>query len=285
MPTGSPRIGAHLGSGPFAVTRSPTKYSHAATSNISHSSTRSQPSTDTHSLGVQPSAHSISANSDRPAAAHSEGMHTQSTHQQSSVHTHPSLAPMGTRPDIPHPSGYRPGYEASSRAGAPDPVGFTSEAPHPEGHSPTRSHVSSRASSSTITPDGYPRDGVASFTRRGGVSPRRASLSSMLRTMSNPMRGHNPAGSPLRGSQEGAMRGPSGVDEVAHSGGQPAVGQSHMKLPLRLPLTPQEGSHLQVCINVHYNMQMALKLTAVLRMLSESIPAVTSLVLPPVPQG
>lgn len=133
------------------------------------------------------------------------------------IHTHPSLAPAGSTSDIPHPQGSSP-----------------------------ISVSSSRASSTTLTPDGFTRDRSAGFGRDGVLTPRRTSVSHMMRAMSNPMRGNNPAGSPSRAGQEAfAHRQLARGDEVTATP-QSGAGRPHMKLPLKLPLPPPAASYVQV---------------------------------------
>ena len=136
--------------------------------------------------------------------------------RQLAIHTHPSLAPAGSTSDIPHPQGSSPTSVSSSRA-------------------------------STLTPDGFARDRSVGFGRDGALTPRRTSVSHMMRAMSNPMRGNNPAGSPSRAGREAtaANRQLAGGDEglsTPHSG----AGRPHMKLPLKLLLPPPAASCVQV---------------------------------------
>ncbi|KAK9827801.1 hypothetical protein WJX74_002795 [Apatococcus lobatus] len=124
--------------------------------------------------------------------------------RQLAIHTHPSLAPSASTFDIPLPQGSSPVSVSSSRA-----------------------------SSSTLTPEGFGRDRSVGFGREGGVTPRTASVSHMMRAMSNPMRGNNPAGSPSKASQDGSLPGHlARGNEVTSK----APGRPQLKLPLKLPL-------------------------------------------------
>ena len=137
--------------------------------------------------------------------------------RQLAIHTHPSLAPSVSTADIPHPQGSSPVSVSSSRA-----------------------------SSSTLTPDGFGRDRSVGFGREGGLIPRTASVSHMMRAMSNPMRGNNPAGSPSKASQGGSLPGHIARGDEVTSKAPSGAGRPQLKLPLKLPLPVPAASYVQV---------------------------------------